>query len=110
MRRIGGEFAEGGVHGDPPPEVIPIGRAVIVPANGSLPNIILSPRAILRMRRGLAPARLDVLHLHAAVTPIPGIAAPALARQEQPQRIARETLDCAEKIFGVDVREQEEQP
>ena len=33
-----------GRHGDPPPEVIPIGRSVIVPANGSLPNIILSPR------------------------------------------------------------------
>jgi len=28
-----------GRHGDPPPEVIPIGRSVIVPANGSLPNI-----------------------------------------------------------------------
>ena len=38
-----------GRHGDPPPEVIPIGRSVIVPANGSLPNIILSPRAIFRI-------------------------------------------------------------
>ena len=28
-----------GRHGDPPPDVIPIGRSVIVPANGSLPNI-----------------------------------------------------------------------
>ena len=37
-----------------------------------------------------------------------GIAAPALAQQEPP-RIARETLDCAEKIFGVDFSEQEEQ-
>ena len=37
-----------------------------------------------------------------------GIAAPALAQQEQPPRIARETLDCAEKIFGVDFNEQEE--
>src|SRR5918995_6881353 len=41
-----------GRHGEPPPEVISIGRSVIVPANGSLPNIILSPRSILRMRRG----------------------------------------------------------
>ena len=39
-----------------------------------------------------------------------GLAAPALAHQEQQsQRIARETLDCAEKIFGVDFTEQEEQ-
>ena len=36
------------------------------------------------------------------------VAAPALAQQEQPPRIARETLDCAEKIFGVDFTEQEE--
>ena len=33
-----------------------------------------------------------------------GIAAPALARQESPQdqRITKETLDCAEKITGID--------
>ena len=37
------------------------------------------------------------------------IAAPALAQQDQPPRIGRETLDCAEKIFGVDFNEQEEQ-
>ena len=37
-----------------------------------------------------------------------GIAAPALAQQEPP-RIARETLDCAEKIFGVDFTEAEEE-
>jgi phosphatidylinositol alpha-mannosyltransferase len=33
-----------GRHGVPPDDVLPIGRSVIVPANGSLPNIILSPR------------------------------------------------------------------
>jgi Asp-tRNA(Asn)/Glu-tRNA(Gln) amidotransferase A subunit family amidase len=31
-----------------------------------------------------------------------GLAAPALAQQGQPQRINVETLDCAEKIFGID--------
>src|SRR5919201_6016721 len=35
-----------GRHGDPPNDVIPVGRSVIVPANGSLPNIVLSPRAV----------------------------------------------------------------
>src|ERR687896_261907 len=69
-----------GRHGEPPPDVIPIGRSVIVPANGSLPNIILSPRAILRVRRVLARERFDVLHLHEPMTPIPCIAALALAR------------------------------
>src|SRR6185369_9480364 len=28
-----------GRHGNPPPNVIPVGRSVIVPANGTLPNI-----------------------------------------------------------------------
>jgi phosphatidyl-myo-inositol alpha-mannosyltransferase len=67
-----------GRHGRPPPEVIPIGRSVIVPANGSLPNIILSPRSILRIRRVLATEGFDVLHLHEPMTPTPCIAALAL--------------------------------
>src|SRR6267378_6592619 len=53
-----------GRHGNPPPDVIPVGRSVIVPANGSLPNIILSPRSIVRIRRTLERERFDVLHLH----------------------------------------------
>src|SRR5215204_4029714 len=64
-----------GRHGEPPPEVIPIGRSVIVPANGSLPNIILSPRSILRIRRVLAREQFDVLHLHEPMTPTPCIVA-----------------------------------
>src|ERR687895_558818 len=64
---------------DPPDYVIPIGRSVIVPANGSLPNIILSPRAFFRIRRVLERERFDVLHLHEPMTPIPCIAALALA-------------------------------
>jgi phosphatidyl-myo-inositol alpha-mannosyltransferase len=67
-----------GRHGEPPPGVIPIGRSVIVPANGSLPNIILSPRAVLRIRRVLEREQFDVLHLHEPMTPIPCVAALAL--------------------------------
>ena len=67
-----------GRHGEPPPDVIPIGRSVIVPANGSLPNIILSPRSIFRMRQVLEREAFDVLHLHEPMTPTPCIAALAL--------------------------------
>ena len=67
-----------GRHGEPPPEVIPIGRSVIVPANGSLPNIILSPRSVLRIKRVLARESFDLLHLHEPMTPTPCIAALAL--------------------------------
>src|SRR5438093_10193932 len=58
-----------GRHGNPPPNVIPVGRSVIVPANGSLPNIVLSPRAYGRIRRALVQERFDVLHLHEPMTP-----------------------------------------
>ena len=62
-----------GRHGEPPVDVIPVGRSVIVPANGALPNIVLSPRTVVRMRqcararavRRAAPARADdAHHLH----------------------------------------------
>ena len=69
-----------GRHGEPPPEVIPIGRSVIVPANGSLPNIILSPRSFFRIKRVLAAERFDVIHLHEPMTPTPCVATLALAR------------------------------
>ena len=69
-----------GRHGDPPPDVIPIGRSVIVPANGSLPNIILSPRSIVRIRRTLEREQFDVIHLHEPMTPIPCIATLAFYR------------------------------
>jgi phosphatidylinositol alpha-mannosyltransferase len=58
-----------GRHGDPPANVIPVGRSVIVPANGSLPNIVLSPRSYRRIVRTLERERFDVLHLHEPMTP-----------------------------------------
>jgi len=63
-----------GRHGMPPADVIPIGRSVIVPANGTLPNIILSPRSIVRVRQALARERFDLVHLHEPMTPTPCIA------------------------------------
>jgi len=59
-----------GRHGRPPADVIPVGRSVIVPANGALPNIVLSPAAIRRVKRALRRERFDVLHLHEPMTPI----------------------------------------
>ena len=58
-----------GRHGEPPGNVIPVGRSVIVPANGSLPNIVLSPRSFFRIVRALERERFDVLHLHEPMTP-----------------------------------------
>ena len=58
-----------GRHGVAPANVIPVGRSVIVPANGSLPNIVLSPRSYFRIARALERERFDVLHLHEPMTP-----------------------------------------
>ena len=69
-----------GRHDLPPPEIIPVGRSVIVPANGTLPNIVLSPRTIPRVRRALARERFDVLHVHEPMTPAISVAAVALWR------------------------------
>jgi phosphatidylinositol alpha-mannosyltransferase len=69
-----------GRHGRPPPEVLPVGRSVIVPANGSLPNIVLSPTSVVRIKRILQRERFDVLHLHEPMTPTICIAALAMAR------------------------------
>jgi phosphatidyl-myo-inositol alpha-mannosyltransferase len=63
-----------------PPYVTPIGRSVIVPANGTLPNIILSPSAVFRLQHLLERERFDILHLHEPMTPIPCVAALAFAR------------------------------
>jgi len=68
-----------GRHGDLPPEVIPVGRSVVVPANGSLPNIVLSPRSIGRIRDVLRRERFDVVHLHEPFTPTICVATLAFA-------------------------------
>lgn len=69
-----------GRHGAPPANVLPVGRSVIVPANGSLPNIVLSPRSFFRIRRVLERERFDVLHLHEPMTPAICVAVLALAQ------------------------------
>ncbi|MDQ3895091.1 MAG: glycosyltransferase family 4 protein [Actinomycetota bacterium] len=69
-----------GRHGHPPPDVIPVGRSVIVPANASLPNIVVSPSAYFRIRRVLRDERFDVLHLHEPMAPVINVAALALAQ------------------------------
>jgi phosphatidylinositol alpha-mannosyltransferase len=69
-----------GRHDEPPADVIPVGRTVIVPANGSLPNICLSPSVPFRLRRVFERERFDVLHLHEPMTPAICVSTLAVAR------------------------------
>jgi phosphatidylinositol alpha-mannosyltransferase len=71
-----------GRHTRPPEYVLPVGRSVIVPANASLPNIILSPQSMPRTRRILERERFDVVHVHEPFTPV--IGAYALLAAESP--------------------------
>jgi phosphatidylinositol alpha-mannosyltransferase len=58
--------------------VIPLGRSVIVPGNGALSNLILSPATLPRLRRTLAREEFDLLHVHEPLAPILSPAALAL--------------------------------
>ena len=69
-----------GRHGVPPPNVIPVGRTVIVPANGSLPNIVLSPSVPFKLKKVFARERFDVLHVHEPMTPAICVSALAVAK------------------------------
>jgi phosphatidyl-myo-inositol alpha-mannosyltransferase len=67
-----------GRHGEPPSTVIPLGRSVIVPGNGALSNLVLSPSTVSRFRRTLARERFDLLHVHEPLAPMLSPAALAL--------------------------------
>jgi phosphatidylinositol alpha-mannosyltransferase len=58
--------------------VIPLGRSVIVPGNGALSNLVLSPRAVPQFRRALAREQFDLLHVHEPLAPMLSVAALAL--------------------------------
>ena len=88
-----------GRHEHPPDYVIPVGRSVIVPANGSLPNIILSPPAISRMRRIFERERFDVVHVHEPFTPILSVYALVAA----PAPIVTTSHASGERIWWYDV-------
>ena len=69
-----------GRDGPPPEDVIAVGRSAIVPANASLPNIILGPRSVVRLRRVLERERFDLIHVHEPMTPVLSAGALALTR------------------------------
>ena len=69
-----------GRHSTPPEYVLPVGRSVIAPANGSLPNIVLSPSAMPRMQRIFEREGFDLVHVHEPIAPILSAFALAIAR------------------------------
>ncbi len=54
---------------DLPPYVVPAGRTVPVPYNGSVARLAFGPLTLTRTRRWLRKGRFDVLHLHEPTVP-----------------------------------------
>ena len=52
-----------------PPYVVPAGRAVPVPYNGSVARVNFGPLSAARVRRWLREGEFDLLHLHEPTTP-----------------------------------------
>lgn len=58
-----------GRHTDPPARVIPVGRSVPLPSNGSLANLAFSPGVFRVVRRAVERLRPDVVHVHEPLLP-----------------------------------------
>jgi phosphatidylinositol alpha-mannosyltransferase len=54
---------------DLPAYVVPAGRAVPVPYNGSVARLVFGPLSLARTRRWLRDGQFDVLHLHEPTVP-----------------------------------------
>lgn len=52
-----------------PPYVVPAGRAVPVPYNGSVARVSFGPLSATRVRRWVREGHFDVLHIHEPATP-----------------------------------------
>ena len=55
--------------GELPPYLVPAGRTVPVPYNGSVARLCFGPLSLARTRRWLRKGRFDVLHLHEPTVP-----------------------------------------
>lgn len=64
-----------GRHGELPNRVIPVGRSVPLPSNGSLANLAFSPTVFGKVRRAIERHRPDVVHVHEPLLPPVGWAA-----------------------------------
>jgi phosphatidyl-myo-inositol alpha-mannosyltransferase len=58
-----------------PPYVVPAGRAVPVPYNGSVARLLFGPVSAARVRRWIREGDFDVLHVHEPTSPSLGVLA-----------------------------------
>ncbi|MCA3748878.1 MAG: glycosyltransferase family 4 protein [Rubrobacter sp.] len=70
-----------GRHHPPPERVVPVGRSLPFPANGSLANIAFSPRVWGAVRRAVKALGPDLIHVHEPLAPLVSLAALAAAEE-----------------------------
>ncbi|MDQ6649042.1 MAG: glycosyltransferase family 4 protein [Actinomycetota bacterium] len=82
-----------------PVYVVPAGRAVPVPFNGSVARLLFGPLSTARVRRWLREGRFDVLHVHEPLTPSLGLIAVWSARG--PIVATFHTANTRSRLYGA---------
>lgn len=81
-----------------------VGRAVAVPANGSLAPVALSPATLGRTARALRRGSFDTVHVHEPMVPVVGLSALGAARAPVIATFHRSGLDALYRAEGVALR------
>jgi len=57
---------------EPPPNFVPLGRTIGIPANGAVSNLTGTPHSVFAIRHALRTGGYDVAHIHEPIVPLIG--------------------------------------
>ncbi len=57
---------------EPPPNFVPLGRTIGIPANGAVSNLTGTPHSVFAIRQALRTGGYDIAHIHEPVVPLIG--------------------------------------
>jgi phosphatidylinositol alpha-mannosyltransferase len=57
---------------EPPPNFVPLGRTIGIPANGAVSNLTGTPHSVYAIRHALRIGGYDVAHIHEPIVPLVG--------------------------------------
>jgi phosphatidylinositol alpha-mannosyltransferase len=95
---LAGATASGGV------EVVPLGRSLPVPANGSVAPVSMSPAVLVRAVRAVRRGGFDVIHLHEPFAPGPGYGCLAASGLPKVATFHRSGTGFLYRAFGLPAR------
>ena len=94
---VDGEVDLGGL---PPDAVVPLGRSIPVPSNGSVAPVALGPAAAVRAVRAVRAGGFDVLHLHEPLAPGPSYACLVACGEPKVGTFHRAGASTAYRVLG----------